>query len=65
MWLCSRDTSKECKGYKDCTVCTLDSIKAEIEQTEINGHVRDAECFIAGINVALNIIDKYIEGNKQ
>lgn len=39
----------------------LDKIRAEIEQTEIeiNGHLRDAECFRTGINVALNIIDKY------
>lgn len=62
MWLCSRDTSKECKGeYKDCTVCTLNSIRTEIEQTEINGCIKDAECFMAGIKVALNIIDKYME----
>jgi hypothetical protein len=52
--------SKECKGdYKDCTDCVLDKIKAEIEQIEINGHIRDVECFRAGINVALNVIDKY------
>jgi hypothetical protein len=37
----------------------LDKIKAEIEQIEINGHIRDVECFRAGINVALNVIDKY------
>lgn len=39
----------------------LDKIRSEIEQTEIeiNGHLRDAECFRTGINVALNIIDKY------
>jgi hypothetical protein len=61
MYLCSRDTSKECKGYRDCTICVLDEIKTEIEQTEINGHIRDAECFRAGLNVALNTIDKYIE----
>ncbi len=40
----------------------LDQIKAEIEQTEINGHIRDVECFRAGINVALNVIDKYKAG---
>jgi hypothetical protein len=52
--------SKECKSdYKDCTDCVLDQIKAEIEQIEINGHIRDVECFRAGINVALNVIDKY------
>ena len=37
----------------------LDKIRAEIEQTEINGYIRDVECFRAGINVALNIINKY------
>ena len=38
---------------------TLDKIKDEIEQTEINGYIRDVECFSAGINVALNVINKY------
>lgn len=37
----------------------IDKIRAEIEQTEINGHIRDVECFRAGINIALNVIDKY------
>lgn len=37
----------------------IDRIRAEIEQTEINGHIRDVECFRAGINIALNVIDKY------
>jgi hypothetical protein len=37
----------------------LDKIKEEIEQVEINGHIRDVECFKAGINIALNVIDKY------
>ena len=37
----------------------LDKIRTEIEQTEINGYIRDVECFSAGINVALNVIDKY------
>lgn len=45
--------------YIKCEV--LDAIRAEIEQTEINGHIRDVECFKAGINVALNVIDKYME----
>lgn len=43
----------------------IDKIKAEIEQTEINGHIRDIECFRAGINVALNVIDKYKAGSEQ
>ena len=37
----------------------LDKIRAEIEQIEINGYIRDVECFRAGINVALNVINKY------
>lgn len=40
----------------------LDKIRAEIEQIEINGHIRDVECFSAGINAALAIIDKYKAG---
>lgn len=60
MWLCKRDLSKECDGkYKDCTDCILNKIKTEIEQIEINSHIKDVECFRAGINTALNIIDKY------
>lgn len=39
----------------------LNKIRAEIEQIEINGYVRDAECFTAGINTALNVINKYRE----
>ena len=37
----------------------LDKIRAEIEQIEINGYIRDVECFNAGINTVLKIIDKY------
>ena len=37
----------------------IDEIRIEIEQIEINGHIRDVECFNAGINTALKIIDKY------
>lgn len=32
---------------------------AEIEQIEINGHIKNVECFRAGVNVALNILNKY------
>lgn len=60
MWLCKRNLSKECEGkYRDCTDCVLDKIRDEIEQIEINGYIRDVECFRAGINVVLNVIDKY------
>ena len=38
----------------------LDKIRAEIEEIEINGHIKDVECFSAGINAALNVIDKYM-----
>lgn len=37
----------------------LEKIKAEIEGIEINGYIRDVECFNEGINVALNVINKY------
>ena len=37
----------------------LDKIRAEIEQAEIGDYIRDVECFRAGLNRALNIIDKY------
>lgn len=42
----------------------LDKIRAEIDGIEINGHIRDVECFRAGINTALNVIDKY-RGDKN
>lgn len=47
------------RGYKDGKSDVLDKIREEIEQIEINGHIRDIECFSAGINAALKIIDKY------
>ncbi len=37
----------------------LDEIKDEIEQIKINDDIRDVECFRAGINAALNVINKY------
>lgn len=37
----------------------LDRIRTDIEQIEINGHIRDVECFSAGVNTVLHIIDKY------
>jgi len=40
-------------------VTILDKIRAEIEQIEIHGNLRDVECFSPGINAALNVIDKY------
>ena len=46
-------------GYEDGKSDTLDQIETEIEQIEINGHIRDVECFRAGINTALNVIIKY------
>lgn len=41
------------------TVDVFDEIRNEIEQVEINGHIRDVECFRAGINTVLNVIEKY------
>lgn len=37
----------------------LDKIRAEIEQIEINGYIRDVECFRAGVDAALNVINKH------
>lgn len=37
----------------------LDDIKIEIENIEINGYIRDVECFNAGINTALKVIDNH------
>lgn len=57
---CKRDMYEGCDGqYKDCTDCIVHKIAAEIEQVEISGHIRDAECFSAGLNTALNIVKKY------
>lgn len=42
----------------------LGQIRTEIEQIEINGHIRDVECFRAGINTALNAINKYKAGSE-
>ncbi len=39
----------------------LNEIKTETEQIEINGHIRDVECFRAGTNTVLNIINKHKE----
>ena len=47
-------------GFFDGEKNIVKKIRDEIEQTEINGHIRDVECFRAGIDVALNVIDKYI-----
>lgn len=58
MWLCSRDTSKECEGYRDCTVCTLDKIRAEIDGL-LNDE--DNNMYAHGVMDCLEIIDKYIE----
>ena len=43
----------------------FDDIKTEIENIEINGYIRDVECFNAGINTALKVIDKHIEKRSE
>lgn len=53
------------RGYEKGKADVLDKIRAEIDQIEINGHIRDVECFRAGINTALNIIDKYRTGSNE
>ena len=47
------------RGYSDGKQDVIDQIRTEIEKLEINGHIRDVECFRAGINVALSVINKY------
>lgn len=64
MYLCKRDLSRECKGgYKDCTDCVLNSIRAEIEKyiTPKNTAQYDYEAKWqnSGLRFALKIIDKY------
>lgn len=53
------------QGYKDGKNDVLDQIRTEIEQIEINGYIRDVECFSAGINTVLNVIDKYNESEDE
>lgn len=43
----------------------LGKIRAEIENFEINGYIRDIECFNAGIRHALTVIDKYKTESKE
>lgn len=53
------------KRHPNCPIkYDIEDIKAEIEQIEINGHIRDVECFRAGINTVLNVIDKYKTGSE-
>ena len=42
----------------------LEDIKAEIENIELNGQIRDVECFNAGVNIAISVIDKHISGKE-
>lgn len=55
----SFDEVQNAPTIKAVPIDVLDRIRAEIEQIEINGYVRDVECFNAGINTALNVINKY------
>jgi hypothetical protein len=52
--------TKDVKASAEHHRQVLKQIKEEIEQVEINGHIRDVECFRAGINTALNVVDKYV-----
>ena len=55
MYVCTRDLSQECKGgYKDCTDCVLDKIRAEI-MSLTNGDTPER---IWNVDV-LEILDKY------
>lgn len=57
-----RELERLCKALDNENV--LEQIRAEIEQVEINGHIRDVECFRAGLNTVLNVIDKYKTGSE-
>lgn len=62
MWLCNRDWSKECKGgYRDCTDCVIDNIKAEIEEQKKGRCFDDDDMVIyqTGLEDAFCIVDKY------
>jgi len=57
---------EQLRADRDRLLDAFNKMIDEIEQIEINGHIRDAECFRAGINVALNIINKYkAEGEER
>lgn len=51
--------TKDIKASAEHHRLVLDKIRTEIENVEIKGHINNVECFNAGINTALNIIDKY------
>lgn len=51
--------TKEVKASAEYHKLVLEQIRDEIENFEINGHIRDVECFNAGIRHALTVIDKY------
>jgi hypothetical protein len=55
---------KDVKAGAEIYRFTLNRIQNEIEQVEINGYIRDVECFRAGLNTAVKIIDKY-KGDKE
>jgi len=56
---------EQLRADRDRLLDAFNKMIDEIEQIEINGHIRDAECFRAGINVALNVINKYkVEGEE-
>ena len=61
MYLCKRDLSRECKGgYKDCTDCVLDKIRAEIKGMLPTYHNLDWSITdLVPISEVLKIIDKY------
>ena len=56
MWLCKRDLSKECEGYRDCTDCVLNKIRAEIEDLTYYCWEVSPRTVIDDV---LEIIDKY------
>lgn len=57
MGKCRYDLSADCHN-KDCLVCVLDKIKAEIEQIADEEQKHD-EKWAIGLRYAVKIIDKY------
>ena len=64
---CRYDLSEDCHN-KDCLVCVLDKIRAEIENVAFDWQEIDGEHesrMVVDLNDALEIIDKYREGGTQ
>ena len=57
MGKCRYDLTEDCRN-KDCLVCMLDKIRAEIDEQYDRVHPYNISC-AEGLEMALGIIDKY------